>query len=96
MQKIPYKHVYEALSLEDEEASEEALSKLLTPFAKISMWNAYDKFEAMESNREKKNLMRAHVYLDALIRLQRMTNQINKSVDRLVETVFNTIDAETL
>lgn len=41
-------------------------------------------------------MIRQHVYLDALIRLQRMTNQINRSVDTLVETVFYTIDAETL
>ena len=80
----------------DEEASEDALSKLLTPFAKISIWNAYEEFEVYETNREKKNMIRQHVYLDALIRLQRMTNQINRSVDTLVETVFYTIDAETL
>ena len=96
MQKIPYKDVYEALSYEDEEASEEALTQLLTPFAKISIWNAYEEFEVLETNREKKNLIRAHVFLDALIRLQRMTHQINRSVESLVETVFYTIDAETL
>ena len=96
MQKIPYKHVYEALSLDDEQASEEALDKLLVPFSKISMWNAYDRFQEMESNRDKKNLMRSHVYLDALLRLQRLPNQVNKSVGQLVEQTFSTIDAETL
>jgi hypothetical protein len=34
--------------------------------------NAYENFENMDSKKEKKFLMRAHIYLDALISLYRM------------------------
>jgi hypothetical protein len=68
---IPYKKTYEALTNEDEEA----LSELLSTFAKISMMNAYSRFEHIESKREKKQIMKSHVYLDALLTLHRMPRE---------------------
>ena len=59
---------------EDKEASREALKKLLTNFVRISMENAYQKFEYMDNKRDKKNIMKSHVYLDALLVLQRLPN----------------------
>lgn len=47
---IPYKQTYEALQSENEEA----LSALLSPFARFSMQSAYKRFEHIESKREKK------------------------------------------
>jgi len=71
---IPYKETYAALMNEDKEASREALKKLLTNFVRISMENAYQKFEYMDNKRDKKNIMKSHVYLDALLVLQRLPN----------------------
>lgn len=77
---IPYKQTYEALQSQDEAA----LSALLSSFVKHSMTSAYSRFEHIESKREKKNIMKAHVYLDALITLFRIKgNQLQKSIDVL-------------
>jgi len=51
---IPYRQTFEALQSEDEEA----LSTLLSNFARVSMENAYERFEHIESKREKKNIMK--------------------------------------
>jgi hypothetical protein len=40
------------------------------------MINAYEHFESIKSKKEKKFLMRAHIYLDALLSLYRMPAQI--------------------
>ena len=64
LQEIPYKHVYEALSMETEEDS---LKDLVAPFVSISLWNAYENFDSYETKRDKKDVMRHHVWLDALI-----------------------------
>ena len=65
---IPYKQTYEALQKEDYDA----LSALLSSFVRVSMSSAYTRFEHIESKREKKNIMKSHVYLDALITLFRI------------------------
>jgi hypothetical protein len=65
---IPYKQTYEALQKDDKDA----LSALLSSFVRVSMQSAYQRFEHIESKREKKNIMKAHVYLDALITLYRI------------------------
>ena len=65
---IPYKQTYEALQQEDQTE----LSRLLSSFARISMQNAFRGFEHIEQKREKKNIMKAHVYLDALLTLYRL------------------------
>lgn len=65
---IPYKQTYEALQNEDLDG----LSALLSSFVRHSMTSAYQRFEHIESKREKKNIMKSHVYLDALITLFRI------------------------
>lgn len=89
---IPYKQTYEALQKEDTEA----LSQLLSSFVRVSMQGAYRRFEHIDQKREKKNIMKAHVYLDALISLHRMPSQIQKSIDVLSETVFKRLNVEAL
>ena len=42
----------------------------------------------MEQKREKKYIMKAHVYLDALIRLHRLPAQIQKPLDMLAQELF--------
>ena len=65
---IPYKETYEALQNEDNEA----LQNLLSSFVRISMLSAFKKFDSIDQKRDKKNIMKAHVYLDALITLHRL------------------------
>lgn len=89
---IPYRQTYEALKLEDKEA----LSKLLSTFARISMENQYQRFEHIESKSEKKMIMKQHVYLDALLTVQRLPNQIVKSVEELSEKIFKGLDVEAI
>lgn len=50
----------------------------------------------MESKREKKYLMKAHVYLDALITLNRMSTQIQKSIEVLSQDFFKGLDIEAV
>ena len=69
---ISYKQTYQALEAGDDEA----LSKLLSSFVRVSMQSAYRRFEHIEQKREKKLILKAHVYLDALITLNRMSSQI--------------------
>jgi len=71
MVQIPYKHVYEALSNETEDG-EDLLQGLVCTTVAISLRNAFENFDNIESKHEKKDVMRAHVYLDALIQLNRM------------------------
>lgn len=68
LQLIPYKQTYEALQGSDEDG----LKALLSPFVRFSMQAAYNRFDQIESKREKKTIMKAHVYLDALITLHRL------------------------
>ena len=89
---IPYKETYNAL--ENENLDE--LSRLLSAFARISMQNAYRSFEHIESKREKKNIMKAHVYLDALITLHRMPSHISKTLDVISEQIFKGLNIEAL
>lgn len=67
---IPYRQTYEALKSEDKEQ----LAKMLSTFARISMENAYQRFEHIESKHEKKIIMKQHVFLDALLTVQRLPN----------------------
>lgn len=71
MVQIPYKHVYEALSNETEDG-EDLLKGLVCTTVAISLRNGFENFDNIESKSEKKDVMRAHVYLDALIQLNRM------------------------
>jgi len=89
---IPYKETYQALESKDSEA----LGKLLSNFAKISMENAYERFEHIESKREKKNLMKAHVYFDAVLTLHRLPNQIQQPIEVLSEKVFKGLNVDAI
>ena len=84
MALIPYKETYQALQKDDNDA----LARLLSPFARTSMLHAYKRFASIEQKREKKNIMKAHVYLDALIRLHRLPAQIQKPLGVLAEQLF--------
>ena len=89
---IPYKETYQAL----ESGNHEELSRLLSSFARISMQNAYRGFDHIQQKREKKNIMKAHVYLDALISLHRMPTHITKPLDVLSEQIFKGLSIEAL
>jgi len=60
------------------------------------MERAFTRFEHIESKHEKKEIMKAHVYLDALMTLHRMPNQINKSLESLSESVFKKLNVEAI
>jgi hypothetical protein len=60
------------------------------------MQGAFQRFEHIEQKREKKNIMKAHVYLDALITLHKMPSQIQKSIDVLSESHFKRLNIEAL
>ena len=52
----------------------------------ISLRNGYETFDQIEDKHDKKNLMRAHVWLDALITLNRIRPAaIDKSITELQE-----------
>ena len=89
---ISYKQTFEALQAGDKEK----LSKLLSAFARISMEHAYTRFEHIESKREKKQIMKAHVFLDALLTLQRLPTHISRSLEDLSEKVFKGLDVEAV
>lgn len=89
---IPYRQTFEAL----ENGDEEALHNMLSNFARCSMENAYTRFEHIESKREKKDCMKEHVYLDALLTVQRLPNQISKSLEELSEKVFKGLNVEAI
>ena len=69
---------------------------MLSSFARVSMQSAYRRFEHIEQKREKKFLLKAHVYLDALITLNRMSTQIQKSVETLSQDFFKGLDVEAV
>jgi len=89
---ISYKQTYQAL----ESGDEDALAQLLSSFVRISMQGAYRRFEHIEQKREKKFLLKAHVYLDALITLNRMATQIQKSVETLSQDFFKGLDIDAV
>lgn len=89
---MPYRQTFEALKSEDKEA----LAKMLSTFARISMENSYQRFEHIESKREKKEIMKQHVYLDALLTVQRLPNQIVKSLEELSEKIFKGLDINAI
>ena len=61
------------------------------------MTSAYSRFEHIESKREKKNIMKAHVYLDALITLFRIKgNQLQKPIDVLASDFFKGLNIDAL
>ena len=60
------------------------------------MLAAFKRFEHIESKREKKNLMKAHVYLDALITLHRLPQQIQKPLEILSEQIFKDLNIEAV
>ena len=75
----------------------DALSALLSSFVRHSMTSAYSGFEHIESKREKKNIMKAHVYLDALITLFRIKgNQLQKPIDVLASDFFKGLNIDAL
>ena len=89
---IPYKQTYEALQKQDETE----LARLLSSFPRVSMQQAYRGFEHIEQKRAKKNIMKAHVYLDALLTLFRLPPQIMKSIDTLSDGPFKSLDVAAL
>ena len=60
------------------------------------MQSNFRTFEHIEQKRDKKNLMKAHVYLDALITLSRMPNQIQRSLEDLSEKAFKGLNVEAI
>ena len=54
----------------------------------------YKTFEKIEKKREKKNMMRYHIYLDALIILSRMKREIEQPVDELIDRFFTNLNKE--
>ena len=60
------------------------------------MQSAYRRFEHIEQKREKKLILKAHVYLDALITLNRMSSQIQKSIETLSQDFFKGLDIEAV
>ena len=89
---IPYKQTYEALQNDDKDA----LSELLSSFVRVSMQSSYQRFEPIESKREKKNLMKAHVYLDALITLYRIKSQLHKPIEVLAQDFFKGLNIDAM
>lgn len=89
---IPYKQTYEALQKEDSDA----LATLLSSFVRISMESAYQRFPHIESKREKKNIMKSHVYLDALITLYRVKSQLGKSIEVLAQDFFKGLNIDAM
>ena len=90
--KIPYKETYTALENEDNDA----LAKLLGGFVRVSMIRAYERFEFVEQKRDKKNIMKGHVYLDALMVLHRLPNSIQKPLEILSEQNFKGLNSDAL
>ena len=61
------------------------------------MYSAWAGFEHIESKREKKNIMKSHVYLDALITLFRIKgNQLQKPIDVLASDFFKGLNIDAL
>lgn len=89
---IPYKQTYEALQKDDSDT----LATLLSSFVRISMQTSYQRFEHIESKREKKNIMKSHVYLDALITLYRIKSQLQKPVEVLAQDFFKGLNIDVL
>uniref|UniRef100_A0A7S3FTU5 Uncharacterized protein n=1 Tax=Strombidium rassoulzadegani TaxID=1082188 RepID=A0A7S3FTU5_9SPIT len=89
---IPYKQTFLALQANDQEQ----LEKLLNPFTRKSMQAAYQGFSQIEQKRDKKQIMKSHVYLDALITLHRLPQQIHKPIEILSEQIFKELNVDAL
>jgi len=78
---IQHKPIYQAL----QEENEDLLKEKFSPFVRTSLWYAFETFDDSQSKSVKKNIIRGHVYLDALVRLYRLRNQIEKPLASLKE-----------
>lgn len=92
LQLIPYKETQ--LALDNKDTDE--LQKLLSQFVRYSLLNQYYRFDQIETMREKKQIMKAHVYLDALITLHRLPGQIQKPLDVLAEQLFKGLNVDAV
>ena len=93
---MPYRKTWEALTNEDHEEYTEKIKDLLGNFAKVSLESAYHRFEHIESKHDKKIIMKQHVYLDCLVTLNRLPNQISKPLSELQSAVFKDLPIEPL
>lgn len=91
-QTIGHKELYQAL----EDNDEEQLRASLSAFARISVLHAYEDFDLEQGDTEWKNVIKNHVYLDALIRLYRLPKTIHQSIAALQERVFWNLEAGTI
>jgi len=101
---IPYSETYKALKNEKAEEGEEGpdkdrLKELICPFAVSIATRLYDKYivnlDSKEGKTEKKQLLRAIVYLDALMSMQRMKNTFSYTMDEL-SSKFHDLPKEPL
>lgn len=96
MQSICHKEVYQALQdlpvdqLHEVPPAESVLSHF-SSFARISLQNAYSHFEKISKKTEKKWIIEAHIYLDALIKLHRTSKQIHMSIHALSQKLFRSM-----
>uniref|UniRef100_A0A7S3IPU6 Uncharacterized protein n=1 Tax=Strombidium inclinatum TaxID=197538 RepID=A0A7S3IPU6_9SPIT len=89
---ICYKNLYEALKSEDQDA----IFACLSSFTRVSAMSCFRKFERIDQKREKKNLLRAHIYLEALLTLNKMPSQIQKPMEVLLEKSFRGLNQQAL
>ena len=68
----------------------------MNPFVKHSVLSAFKRFEHIEEKREKKNLLKAHVYLDALFTLYRLKSQLSKPIEVLATDFFKGLNIDAL
>lgn len=88
---IPYSETYQALKNDKAEEGEgpnkERLKELMCPFAVSIATRLYERYivnlDSKEAKSEKKQLLKALVYLDALMSLQRMRNTFSYTMDEL-------------
>ena len=55
------------------------------------MQNAHCHFEKVSKKTEKKWIIKAHIYLDALIKLHRTSKQIHMSINALSQKLFKSM-----
>ena len=65
-------------------------------FAKVSLESAYKRFPQIDSKHDKKIIMKQHIYLDCLITLNRLPNQISKPLTELQSAIFKDLPIEPL
>ena len=77
---LPYKHTFDALEKNDEEA----FYKLIrNSTVRIMMASCHRSFGIVSDKREKKWLLKGHIYLDCLITFFRLPTHIEESPEEL-------------